>query len=110
MRGQHPNQRRGQRRADLRRDYPDAIAVSPNGQRVYVANYADATLSVIDTVSRSAVAQLATGGGPAAIALSPGGATSVNAIDSTVSAINTAAVAAPGGRDCGFNGVSGLTR
>jgi predicted alpha-1,2-mannosidase len=53
--------------------FPRAIAIS--GERVYVANWADSTVSVIDSRKHTVVQTLHTGDQPAALAASPDGKT-----------------------------------
>jgi YVTN family beta-propeller protein len=50
---------------------PGAVAVSPNNQRVYVANSQDKTVSVIQTYSNTVIQTFAVDGQPLAIAASP---------------------------------------
>jgi YVTN family beta-propeller protein len=55
--------------------YPDAIAVTPNGRRAYVANYTSNTVTPIDLVTGRALPsiQLGPSAGPAGIAVTPNG-------------------------------------
>ena len=56
---------------------PGAIAVSPNGEDVYVANYGSHSVSVISTASNTVIATVAIGaeaGKPIALAVSPSSA------------------------------------
>ncbi|MES4902205.1 MULTISPECIES: IPT/TIG domain-containing protein [unclassified Streptomyces] len=50
---------------------PQGVAVSPNGARVYVANQASNTVSVIDPVGNTVTATIPTNTGPSLIAVSP---------------------------------------
>ncbi len=52
---------------------PDAIAVSPDGTRVYATNELDDTLSVIDTATNTVVDTISVGPAPVAVAVSPDG-------------------------------------
>lgn len=56
---------------------PGAVAVTPNGAYVYVANYGyytgSGTVSVVDTVTGTVVADIAVGGNPVSIAVNPDG-------------------------------------
>ena len=53
--------------------YPWGIAVSPNGQYVYVANQGDSSVSVINTASNTVTATIPVGSTPRGIAVSPNG-------------------------------------
>src|SRR5439155_16720437 len=53
---------------------PSAIAVTPAGTRVVTANYADGTLSLIDTTAANAVSSVSVGQNPRALAITNGGA------------------------------------
>ncbi|MGO9964383.1 MAG: YncE family protein [Acidimicrobiales bacterium] len=57
--------------------YPDAIAITPDGKRAYVTNYASNSVTPIDLETGQAMApiQLAPTAGPADIAITPDGAT-----------------------------------
>jgi YVTN family beta-propeller protein len=48
---------------------PLGIAVSPDGKRVYVANYEDNTISVIDTATNNVTENVSVGIGPSGIAI-----------------------------------------
>jgi YVTN family beta-propeller protein len=50
------------------------IAVSPNGELVYVTNYGDNNVSVIKTVDNSVAAYIPVGKGPSGVSVSPDGA------------------------------------
>lgn len=52
---------------------PVDVAVSPDGTRVYVANYASGSISVIDTRTLVLIATVNVGGNPRALALNPNG-------------------------------------
>ena len=72
---------------------PEGLAVTPDNRRVYVANYTDSTVSVINTrTSRVSTIRLEGGAGPKDVAVSPDGdrvyVTDNNAND--VSVIDTA--------------------
>jgi YVTN family beta-propeller protein len=56
---------------------PQGLAVTPNGNEVYVANYLASTVSVISTASDSVIATVALGSlyGPTDVAIAPDGAT-----------------------------------
>lgn len=71
---------------------PIVIAVSPNGARAYVANYAGNSVSVIDTASNSVVATVPVGNGLHGVTVSPNGARVYvsNIISGGVSVIDTA--------------------
>ncbi len=78
---------------------PTAVAVSPDGSRVYVANGCstcskDGTLSVIDAANNTVVGSpITVGGHPAGVVVSPGGSRAyvANSYSDTVSVIDTAA-------------------
>jgi autotransporter-associated beta strand protein/YVTN family beta-propeller protein len=53
--------------------YPAGLAVSPNGDYVYVANDTDNTVSVINTSRQSVVSTIAVGASPGGLAVSPDG-------------------------------------
>jgi YVTN family beta-propeller protein len=52
---------------------PGAMAVSPDGTRLYVANEADDTVSVVDVATNTVVATIPVGSGPTGVAVSPDG-------------------------------------
>lgn len=70
---------------------PNAVVISPDGTRLYVANFLDDTVSVIATSGLSTVATVSVGSGPYSIAVSPDGARVYvpNHDDGTVSVIDT---------------------
>ena len=71
---------------------PSAVAVSPNGTRVYVANTGSNTVSVIDTTKNyQVVGTVAVGSAPTAVAVSPTGAQVyvANRTSNTISVIDT---------------------
>jgi YVTN family beta-propeller protein len=51
--------------------HPEGLTVSPDGAYVYVANFDDSTVSVIDTASGRAIACLQVGKGPSSVAVRP---------------------------------------
>lgn len=55
--------------------YPDAIAITPNGERAYVANYTSNSVTPIDLVTRRVLPAIPLGpsAGPAGIAVAPDG-------------------------------------
>jgi len=73
---------------------PWGVAVHPDGSRVYVANYRDNTVSVIDTVTNTltATVPVAYNRGALGVALNPGGTRLyvTNSLSNTVSVIDTA--------------------
>jgi YVTN family beta-propeller protein len=70
---------------------PSAIAVSPDGARVYVANEYDDTVSVIDTATSAVLKTIPVGRWPLAVAISPDGSRAyVSDSDAFVSVIDTA--------------------
>jgi YVTN family beta-propeller protein len=52
---------------------PFSLKVTPDGSRVYVANYATNNVSVINTASNTVTATIPVGGSPASVAISPNG-------------------------------------
>ena len=71
--------------------YPQAVAVSPDGSRVYVANYGGDSVSVINTATNAVVATVSVGRRPSGVAVSPDGSRVYVPIeDSKVKVINTA--------------------
>ncbi len=52
---------------------PYALALSPNGTSIYVANFGSNTVSVIDTATNKITASVPVGSYPSAIAISPNG-------------------------------------
>ncbi len=69
---------------------PTAVAISPDGSRVYATNYNDNTVSVIDTSTNSVVTTIPVGTRPVSVAVSPDGSTVyvANEDDNTVSVID----------------------
>jgi YVTN family beta-propeller protein len=73
-------------------NFPNGVAVTPDGAHVYVANVFDNTVSVIDTATNAVTATVAVGMFPFGVAVTPDG-TQVyvaNQGDGTVSVIETA--------------------
>jgi gliding motility-associated-like protein len=70
---------------------PYAVAATPDGQWIYVANQASSNVSVISTVSNTVIKTIPTGNNPAGIAVSPDGSTIyvVNGTSNDVSVIRT---------------------
>ena len=70
---------------------PSSTALSPDGSTLYVANYASASVSVINTATNAVSATIPVGNGPNALALNANGSTLyvANATDATVSVIDT---------------------
>jgi YVTN family beta-propeller protein len=54
-------------------NFPDVVAVSPNGARAYVVNSFGGTLSVINTATNTVTATIPVSNNPRAVALSPDG-------------------------------------
>ena len=70
---------------------PVGVAVTPDGTRVYVANYVTNTVSVIARPGNTVVATVAVGNGPGGIAVTPDGTHAYVTIGSnSVSVIATA--------------------
>ena len=70
---------------------PYQVAVDPGSHTVYVANYADNTMSVIDTSTHKVTATVPVGQHPGGLAVDPGTHTVYvpNAADNTVSVIES---------------------
>jgi len=51
--------------------FPEGVAITPDGTRVYVPNLGFDTVSVIDTATNTVVATITVGGGPLAVAITP---------------------------------------
>jgi YVTN family beta-propeller protein len=70
---------------------PDALAVTPDGSRVYVANFGGSTVSVIDTATNTVIATITVGSGPGGVAVTPDGSRLyiTNSGNETVSVIDT---------------------
>jgi YVTN family beta-propeller protein len=73
-------------------NFPNGVAVTPDGARVYVANIFGNSVSVIDTASNAATATVTVGRFPFGVAVTPDGAHVYvgNQGDGTVSVITTA--------------------
>ena len=54
-------------------DLPRGLQLSPDGKRVYIANFGDGTLSVVDTITNSVATIVDVPGYPEAVAVSPDG-------------------------------------
>nr|MDQ2900412.1 hypothetical protein [Acidobacteriota bacterium] len=54
-------------------NFPNSIAITPNGSRAFVTNGNSSSVSVIDLASNSVIATLGVGDNPTAIALTPDG-------------------------------------
>jgi YVTN family beta-propeller protein len=52
---------------------PDAVAVSPDGQHLYVVNAASDAVAVINTATKHVTTSVSVAGGPSGIAVSPNG-------------------------------------
>ena len=57
--------------------FPVEVALSPNGKRLYVANFFDNSVSVVDTATNTVVTTIDVGSGPQGIAITPDGASGV---------------------------------
>jgi YVTN family beta-propeller protein len=69
---------------------PGAMAISPNGSTLYVANSLSGTVSVVDTAADQAVNTFNVGSGPDSLAISPNGATLYVGVIGGLSVVNTA--------------------
>ena len=72
-------------------DNPKGVAVTPDGESIYVANYSDNTVSVVSRLSQTVVATIPVETGPYGIDVTPDGAQVyvTNLIDDSVSVIRT---------------------
>ncbi len=72
---------------------PYALAMAPDGARLYVSHHTAGAVSVVDPAARKVVATLAVGGEPAGLALSPDGKTLyvADARDGSVAVVDAAA-------------------
>ena len=68
------------------------MAITPNGNYVYVANYGSGTVSVINTATNNVTATVTVGSNPNGVAVNPNGnyAYVTNYGSGSVSVINTA--------------------
>ena len=73
------------------------ISISPDGSKVYVGNYGDNSVSVINTASNTVLTTISVGNNPWGISVSPNGSNvyvanqgNISAPNNTVSVINTA--------------------
>ena len=75
----------------FRSNWPYAVGVIPNGAQVYVANYNDATISVINTSTNKVTTTISVGTNPAGVSFSADGTKAYvsNFGSGTVSVINT---------------------
>ncbi len=73
-------------------NYPCSVAVNPNGNEVYVCNFSDNTVSVIQIQKgkRNTTREIPVGAGPVSIAISPDGNTGYvnNGLDGTMTSID----------------------
>jgi hyaluronoglucosaminidase len=67
--------------------YPDAVAIAPNGQTAYVANYSSNTVTPIDLLTGKATKAIPAGTGPAGIAIAPDGSTAYVTDDGSSSSL-----------------------
>ena len=54
-------------------DLPRGLRLSPDGKRIYITNFGDGTLSVVDTITNSVVTTVDVPGYSEAVAVSPDG-------------------------------------
>ena len=82
---------------------PQEAVITPNGAEVYVTNYSDNTVSVIDTGTNAVTFTLSVGGSPASLAVSPDGskvyvgnnAGSVTIVNTATKTVTTIATPGP---------------
>jgi hyaluronoglucosaminidase len=55
--------------------FPDAVAITPDGKRAYIASYISNTITPIDLTTGKEMHPINVGGGPAGIAITPNGKT-----------------------------------
>ncbi len=88
---------------------PSGVAVSPDGNRVYIANSGAGTLSVVSTVTNAVTSTITVGANPVGVAASPdglrvyvanGGSASVSVIDAA--ALTVASTIRVGGHTTGI--------
>jgi YVTN family beta-propeller protein len=96
--------------ATIATDNPHGLAVSPDGARVYVGNYYQGTISVIDAATRQVIGQVPVGGIPVGIAVHPSGSPVYVAsfADRRLVAVDAATLAVVGQVDVGA-GAAGVT-
>ena len=72
--------------------YPQSVVVTPDGSKVYVANYGSASVSVIDTASDIVIGSIEVGSYPDGLAVTPDGSRVyvANQLGNSVSVIATA--------------------
>ncbi len=68
---------------------PRGLAVSSDGSRIYVSNYASNTVSVIDTATNKVVSPITVGHGPVGMAVNGNRLYVANRVDDTVKVIDT---------------------
>jgi YVTN family beta-propeller protein/VCBS repeat-containing protein len=72
-------------------DFPEELAITPNGSRVYVTNHSSNNVSVIDTATNIVIATIPIAQGPEGVAATPDGTrVYVASISDIVSVIDTA--------------------
>ena len=71
--------------------WPQAVAITPDGTRVFVINWLDNTVSVINASKNAVIATIAVGRSPEGIVMAPDGKNAyvINSKDNTISIINT---------------------
>jgi YVTN family beta-propeller protein len=62
-------------------DEPHSVAITPDGRRIYVTNYASGNVSVIDTNSNSVITTIPVGDRPEAVAITPDGHAYITTFD-----------------------------
>src|SRR6516165_6992550 len=86
---------------------PAGMAVSPDGARLYVANFVGGSVSVIETSSNAVVATITVGAGPSFVTITPDGTRiyvdSANGVSVIDAATNTVLVTVPVGEISSFN-------
>jgi YVTN family beta-propeller protein len=66
------------------------VAITPDGAHVYVTNFADGTVSVLDTATNMVVATVPVGMGPVGVAITPSPLDQMNTLMAAVQTLITA--------------------
>jgi YVTN family beta-propeller protein len=71
-------------------EFPEYLAVSPDGKTVYVANVTGGNVTVIDTATNESVGSIPVGGEPFAVSFTPNGKLAFVGVGNTLVTIDTA--------------------